>query len=208
MWCNHIRISWILKEDILLFDIYLLLSSGKEWDWEWWAQSLLWRLRVSLSKAQRKGLPRVEALLQQSPASCTLVSVGKIENSSRQALIEHLLCSWLTNQIRALLPLICCITKYGAPYGFPEDYEVLWEKLSREIGARRCRRVARSSGEEEGALVRQKAGEYESWSIECCSPPYCLMSSLFPSSLPLLPCRSLGYTWQMKFRGTLASFRA
>lgn len=48
--------------------------------------------------------------------------------------------------------------------------------------------------ERRGALMRQETGEYESWRGEGCSPPYCLVSSLFPSCLPLLPCRSLGYT--------------
>lgn len=91
------------------------------------------------------------------PAFFILVSVGKIESLSQQVLIEHLLCSRLTNQIRALLPLICCTMKYAL--GSLGAHEVPWENQPKETRVMRCLGAARCSEEEEEALKRQETGE-------------------------------------------------
>lgn len=84
--CNHIRISWTLKDSILLFDSSLLLPSERGWEWEWWAWSLDCRLGVCLYKAQRRGLPS-RSSPSAVPASCT-VSVGKIEGLANKYLLS------------------------------------------------------------------------------------------------------------------------
>lgn len=88
-----------------------------------------WSLPVQSSEERAPQLK-----LSLSSASLLYCFCRQNRGPRQQVLIEHLLCSRLTNQIRALLPLICSTTKYGAPPGCPGDYEGPWENQLRQTG--------------------------------------------------------------------------
>lgn len=190
--CSHNRIPWALKEYPAIGQLPTLTLwksvriVGTEPQLEAWSLSVQsWKERALQSRSSPAAVP----------VSYTLVSVGKIESLSQQVLIEHLLCSRLTNQIRALLPLFCCTTKYApSTSGCPGAHEMPWENQPRETRVRRftggCQELWRGGG---GSWETDNSGvwELESWRLLSSILLYLFSASLLsaPMEEPRLPLR-------------------